>query len=232
MQKTSQARPAQQAAKPEPPTPPAEFQEGGIAGMDAAGLVKILTDTGSSEFQKAKACQRIGEIGAKEAVPALAALLADQHLNTYARNGLETIDDASAGEALRSAMPRLKGDLLIGVINSIGKRRDSLAAPALTKLIYSANAEVAGAAAMALGAIGDESAMNVLLSALAKTKSPTREAVADAGLLCADHLLVEGRRPQAIALYTSLSASGIPKPARLGAMAAIIREETSVGRPR
>jgi hypothetical protein len=57
-------------------------------------------------------------------------------------------------------------------------------------------------------------------------------AVADAALLCAERLLAEGERDRALALYASLSAAGIPKPARLAAMAGIIREETSIRRPR
>jgi hypothetical protein len=57
-------------------------------------------------------------------------------------------------------------------------------------------------------------------------------AVADAGLLCAERLLAEGERDRALALYASLNAAGMPEPARLAAMSGIIREETSIGRPR
>jgi len=46
--------------------------------MDAPALIHILTDAGSPEFQKAKACQRVGELGAKEAVPALARCISRQ----------------------------------------------------------------------------------------------------------------------------------------------------------
>ncbi len=99
--------------------------------MDAAALISILTDANSTEFQKAKACQRIGELGAKEAVPALSALLGNEHLSTYARYGLEPIADPSVDDALRAGLSKLNGNLLIGVINSIGKRRDAKAGPAL-----------------------------------------------------------------------------------------------------
>ena len=93
MQQTTPPAPAPQAAKPGPAAPPPEFEERGISTIDAAGLIRILTDAGSPEFQKAKACQRIGELGAKAAVPALAALLGNEHLSTYARYGLEPIAD-------------------------------------------------------------------------------------------------------------------------------------------
>ena len=232
MQQTTQSAPAPQAAKPKPPAPPPEFQEGNIARMDAAALIRILTDPGSPEFQKAKACQRIGELGAKEAVPALASLLGNERLSTYARYGLEPIADSTADEALRAALPKLKGDLLIGVINSIGKRRDAQASPALAKMIYDADGNVARAAVAALGNTGGVSSMKNLQAALARTEGMVRMAVADAVLLCAERLLAEGQRDQALALYASLSAADMPKPTRLAAMYAIIREETSINRPR
>jgi HEAT repeat protein len=232
MQQTTQPAPPPQPAKPKPPEPPPEFQEGGISRMDVAALIRILTDAGSSEFQKAKACQRIGELGAKEAVPALSALLSNEHLSAYARYGLEPIADPSADDALRAALPKLKGNLLIGVINSIGKRRDAKASPAFARMIYGADADVARAAAAALGKTGGESSVKELQAALAKTSGMTRMAVADGCLVCAESLLAEGKRDQALALYASLSAPDMPKPARLAAMHGIIREETSTSRPR
>lgn len=232
MQQTTPTAPAAQPARPKPPVPPAEFQEGAIATMDAAGLIRILTDSGAPEFQKAKACQRLGELGAKEAVPALSAQLGNEHLSTYARHGLETISDPSADEALRAALPKLKGTLQIGVINSIGKRRDTKASGALVKLMYSADADVARAAAAAIGSIGGMPSVKELQTALGKTSGMTRMAVADAALVCAERLLAAGERDQALKLYAFLSSPDVPKAARLAAMNGIIREETSPNRPR
>jgi HEAT repeat protein len=174
--------------------------------MDAPALIRILTDASSPEFKKAKACQRVGELGAKEAVPALFALLADEHLSVYARYGLEPIAALSADDALRAALSKLKGKQLIGVINSIGKRRDAKASPALASMIYGSDADVARASASALGSVSGPSSVKELQAALAKTKGTTRMAVADASLVCAERLLPEGKRDEALALYTSLSA--------------------------
>lgn len=232
MQQSSQPAPAPQTTKPKPPEPPPHFREGAIATMDAAGLIGILKNPGSSEFQKAKACMRLGELGAKEAVPALAALLGDERMGVYARYGLEPIADASAGDALRAALPKLKGDLLIGVVNSINKRRDAKASPALVKMMYGADAELARAAAAALGSIGGEANAKELQAALGKTSGMLKMAVADAALVCAERLLAEGKREQGLALYAFLSAPSVPKAARLAAMSGIIREETATSRPR
>ena len=232
MQQTTSPATTPQPATPKPPEPPPAFQEGGISTMDAAALIRIITDANSPEFKKAKACQRIGELGAKEAVPALAALLGNEHLSVYARYGLEPITDPSADDALRAALSKLKGNQLIGVINSIGKRQDAKASPELARMIYGPDADVARAAAAALGSIGGVSSSKELQAAFAKTSGMTRMAVADASLVCAERLLAQGKREQALALYTSLSAAGVPQPVRLAAMQGIIREETSISRPR
>ncbi|MBS1830836.1 MAG: hypothetical protein JST93_36410 [Acidobacteria bacterium] len=214
------------------PVPPAEYQEGNIATMDGAGLMRILKDPASTEFQKAKACTRAGELGLKEAVPVMAAMLSDEKMNVYARYGMEPIADASVDETLRAALSKLKGNFQIGVINSIGKRRDAKAIPALAKLMAGADLEVAKASAAALGAIGGLAAEKELRAALSRSKAGLRAAVADACLICAERLLAEGQRAPAMALYAALSTAEMPKPVRLAAMQGIIREETSVSRPR
>lgn len=235
MPQTQTTAPAPQAAKPKPappPVPPPEFMEGDIARMDGPALLAVLNDSGASEFKKAKACQRIGEAGFKEAVPALVALLSDDHLSTYARYGLEPIANPSVDDALRAALPRLKGKYLIGVINSISKRRDAKATPALVKLMHEQDVETARAAASAIGHIGGLTAVRDLRAALPKTQGAVRVAVADACLVCAERLLSEGKRDDALALYASMTAADIPKPVRLAAMQGIVREETSLERPR
>ncbi len=50
--------------------------------------------------------------------------------------------------------PKLKGKQLIGVINSIAKRRDGKARPSLASMIYGTDADVASAAAAAVGSLG------------------------------------------------------------------------------
>jgi len=59
--------------------------------------------------------------------PALVALLPDEKLNLYARFALEAIPDPAVDDALREAAARLQGRQLVGVINSLGKRKDAKA---------------------------------------------------------------------------------------------------------
>ena len=124
-----------------------------IMVLPAAKLVAILQDRGASEYARAKACQRLAVVGDGTAVPALAGLLTDPHLAVYARFALEPLPDPAADDALRGALGKATGNLLVGVINSIGHRRDTKAIAALERLRHDPNTAVAQAADAALGRI-------------------------------------------------------------------------------
>jgi HEAT repeat protein len=221
--------------RPSRPAVPPEFQAASIEKMDQPALIRILKEPGSSPaavFQKGKACHRLAQVGTAEAVPPLAALLTDPLLANYARFGLEAIPDPSADEALRAALPKVKGSLLVGVVNSIGQRKDAAALEPLAKLLYGTDADVAQAAASALGYISSPQAAKTLQDGLSKTKGAVRAAVAAAGLVCAEGLLARGDRKGAFALYDVLSRLDIPKAVRLAAMHSTIAAETSLTRPR
>src|ERR1035438_1150955 len=108
--------------------------------------------------EKADACRELARIGTKEAVAPLAALLPDEKLSHMARYGLETIPDSAVDKAFRDALPKLQGRQLVGVIGSIGVRRDTKAVKALSKLLHAPDNDVAQAAARALGRMGNPAA--------------------------------------------------------------------------
>lgn len=198
--------------------PAAQSNAEEIMALEEPKLIEILGNPEAPVFAKAKACQRLAVIGTKEAAPALAALLADEQLAHYARFGLEPNPDPSVDEALRDAMVKLKGKLLVGVINSIGQRKDAEATPALAKLLYDAEREVASAAAAALGRIGGPEAAGELEQALGRVMAPVRPAVAGAGLVCAEGLLAQGKREQALDLYDAVSRAEAPEQVRSAAV--------------
>lgn len=218
--------------KPRAVEPPPEFQAGKIMSMDSPQLVKILKDPAATEFQRMKACQRLAVVGTKDAVPALAAMLSNPKMAHYARTGLVPIPGPAVDEALRAAAIKLKGQLLIGVVDSIGQRRDVKAVPLLGRLLYGIDTKVACAAAASLGCISGPSATRVLLDALLKTKGVVRAEAAAAGLVSAEGLIAQGDRKGALALYAVLGRPDIPKPVRLAAMHSTIAVETSLSRPR
>ena len=121
-----------------------------IMTQPEAQLIKILKNSHAPLFDRAKACQRLAVVGTRKAVPALSALLSDPKLSHYARFGLEPIPDLAVDKALRAALGKLQGRLLVGVVNSIAQRKDAKAVPALTRLENNPDREVAQAASAAL----------------------------------------------------------------------------------
>jgi HEAT repeat protein len=175
-----------------PATARAQSNAKEIMSKKPAELVEILKNPNATIFEKAKACQRLAVVGTKDAVPALSALLADEKLNEYARFGLEGIPDPAVDEALRDAACKLHGRPLVGVVDSIGQRRDAKAVKLLSKLIVEEDVAVASAAAGALGRIGTPAAADTLMMAVA-ADSPIHAAAADACLACAERLAKAGK---------------------------------------
>lgn len=124
-----------------------------IMALSSPDLVKILNDSGASEFAKAKACQRLAVVGDESAAPALAKLLSDDRLAHYARTALEPMPGNAADRALRGALSSLDGMLLVGAIHSLGVRRDVEALPVLAKFRQHDDAEVVAAATWAISRI-------------------------------------------------------------------------------
>lgn len=177
-----------------------------------SGVLRSGAPRGAKDF----ACRQLAIIGTAEAVPALAELLPRQDLSHMARLALERIPGPQADEALRQALGKVKGMLLVGVVNSVGNRRDQNAVSSLAQLTAEADPAVACAAAAALGKIGPAAAES-LAQALDRVAAPVRPAAADACLLCADALAAEGKPGAAIAIYDRVRGAEAPKPARIAA---------------
>ena len=199
------------------PTVPPEFDALPIWKLEPPKLVAIIKDPSSTLFQKAIASKKLAFVGGKEAVQPLAALLNHPQLSCYARFGLEPNPDPSVDDALRAALPKLKGLLQIGVITSIGVRKDAKALHLLANLMDDADAEVAGAASASVGMIGGIESSRVLQAALERSKPPVFPIVARAALLCAEGLMASDRT-RALDLYTHLSGETMPRPVRMAAL--------------
>jgi HEAT repeat protein len=161
-------------------------------------------------------CRMLTISGSAAAVPALASLLADEYHSHMARYALERISAPEAAQALRDAIAKLNGKLKIGVISSIGSRRDASAVPALKSLLNDPNATVARAAAVALGAIGSADAAKALQEAQ-PTAAETKQAAIDAQLACAEALLADSKAAVALGIYKSLAGDNHGRLVRLAA---------------
>ncbi len=173
-------------------------------------LIAILK-SGAPPAEKALACKKLAIYGTSEAVSVLAPFLADEHLASWARIALQNIPDSAADDALRDALGKLQGKLLIGVINTLGVRRDANSVGALSAKLKDSDADVASAAAAALGRIGGGTATKTLQPLLASAPAAVRPAVAEGCILCAEQSLAEGKAADAVMLFDAVRSANISK---------------------
>jgi hypothetical protein len=163
-------------------------------------------------------CRELSIIGAEQSVPTLGAMLADEKLSDMARYALERIPGAAVDEALRSALAKTSGKTKVGIINSLGQRHDGKAVSALGGLVGDSDQMMAAAAVSALGQIADAQATKVLADAKGKTTGKLQMLVLDAYLRCADKLVAEGKKAEALAIYGELKKENMPKPIQIAAL--------------
>jgi HEAT repeat protein len=162
-------------------------------------------------------CRKLMVIGTAESVPALAGLLPDNHLSHMARYALERMPVPEAAQALRDALSKVGNAQKVGVLASLGARRDAASASAVAALLTDADKAVARAAACALGDIGTPEAAKALGEFAKKAPAELKLPVADASLVCAERLLAAGKKAEAMMVYKSLSGEDQPKNIRLAA---------------
>jgi HEAT repeat protein len=186
----------------------------------ASNLVSAATDWDEDSalaalavtaHDRAEACQALAVIGGPKSVPVLADLLNDRQLAAYARTALEVIDDPSAGKALLDALPKLEGQLLIGVITSIGARGDKEAVPALTELIADPKRGAGEAALVALAKIGGREPLKTVIMTMTGGPDELRIPAAHAALLAADLLSKRGNTNGAERLLKQVRSADLPE---------------------
>jgi HEAT repeat protein len=160
---------------------------------------------------KAVACKQLSIYGTKAAVPELAKLLSDEQMSSWSRIALEAIPDPTADAALIEAAGKLNGKLLVGVINSIGAKRSEDSIEQLTKRLSDNDEQVAAAAAVALGKIGNEHSIHALHGAFAGAKPAVRSAIAEGGILCAEQFLADGNSKAAAEIYDVIRNADLPE---------------------
>jgi HEAT repeat protein len=194
-------------------------------------LIAVIKSQDASQKDKIDACRQLAVIGTAQAVPALLALLPDEKLSHMARYALEPIPDASVDKGLRAALGSLKGRPLVGVIGSIGVRRDAEAVADLAKLLDHSDNEVAQAAARALGFIGTPAAAKVLRAALSNASEANQLAVFEGLFRCAESLSADGRSRRAVIIYDQLRESQAPQQVRAAALRGAIMARAERGLP-
>lgn len=185
-----------------------------------AKLLPVLKSPDTPKDAKRSICRWLAVVGSADCVPAVAELLDDEDLSHPARMALEPMANPAAAAALRDALPRVKGQQLIGVISSLGARRDTEAVGALRSLAADGDAAVAGAAIGALGEIGSEEAVRAL-EALQVPAALSRT-LARAKIAAASRLASAGKKDPAAGIYQSLFQPQQPEAIRVAALKGLL----------
>ncbi len=154
---------------------------------------------------KESAFRQLALIGSRASVPVLAPMLLQIDSAEMARYALTAISGPEVDDALRQSLAKAPSDRVrIGIVNSIGHRRDAKAVPALSELLSSNNVEVTAAAAAALASIADPASIKALSGARRRADTPVRELLSEASVVGADHLAGRGDKGAAIAIYKEI----------------------------
>jgi HEAT repeat protein len=167
-------------------------------------------------------CRQLSIIGSDQAVPTLAAMLTQPETSDMARYALERIPGTAVDDALRNALDKTEGKVKVGIINSLGERRDEAAAAPLGKLLSDTDKDVAQAAAASLGKIASPAAAAELGNALKQASGIWRTKLADAYLACADKFAASGDKKAAADIYRQFLTPAEPPLIHSAALAGIV----------
>jgi len=174
-----------------------------------AELLKVLQNADASRKDRADALRELARVGNKGCLKVVAPLLQDEEQADMARYAIEPIPSPAVDAALRRVVAKGTGRPLVGAIGSLGARRDVKAVPMLVKKLDDADAQVAIAAAKALGSIGGAEASRALAAALPKTTGFAQAAVVEGLFRAAESLADQKQTAAAASLYDAL-AKGAP----------------------
>ncbi len=172
-------------------------------------FIRILRGKCSGVAQQ-YACSKLALIGSKSCVPALVALLPDPRVAASARTALEKIPGTTARKALRASVKDLSATAKIGALCSLGATRDGGSVALLANFLHGPDPALAAASAYALGQIGSTDAAAALKPFVGVAPDSVRVKVADAALVCAERLRIDGHRRQAKDLYQALASASLP----------------------
>jgi HEAT repeat protein len=196
-----------------------------VRSETARKITAVLTSDATTDCKRFL-CRQLALIGGDESVDALAALLDDPALSHMARYALEVNPSERVTAALIDAMDRVDGELLVGVVNSIGRRRGADAIGRLMEMAVSDDEAQALAAVEALGQIATPAAADALDSVVVGYKlryvAEKLNSVYRAQLTAADTLAREGHADRAESIYADLTDPALPEAVRMGAMRGLV----------
>lgn len=204
---------------------------GRLFGADAGvelQLAKILTSESSLQ-EKDAACSKLRQIATPRSIPALALLLTDPNLSHSARLVLEAMPGTEAGDSLMAAMGKTTGLIRIGIIDSLGKRKESKAVAALASLLSEPDTNTISSAAAALGQIGGHDAIIALRARLPGAAESVRDLLIGGLLRGANQLLESGEFAESAKAFQTVWETSRDNGVRVAAFRGLILSSGEAG---
>ncbi len=180
-----------------------------------AKLVALLAGEATPDAKR-WICRQLVSTGTEQAVAALAAALRDPEVASQATWALSTMPAAAAGEALANALAVLEGRYLVGAIQALGHRGDTV--PLLAFLEATEDAALKAEAVTALAKSADAGLCGQLSGMRPASDGVLRAALDDACLRCAATMAKAGSMDQAVIVYQTLLAEENPAHIRAAAL--------------
>jgi len=175
--------------------------------------------------QKQEACRCLRQVGTAKSIPVLATLLNDEHLSHLARYALQPMPYPEVDKAFRNALHSTSGMHKMGVIISIGARRDAQAVPELVPLLKDKDINIARATAGALGRIGTEDAAKALFDDRHDAPEALQTALADGMVAAGQHLVETGKGETAASMYQTMLLEQWPLKVRMAMFRGLVYAE-------
>jgi len=205
------------------------FADDPNSGPSEESLIAILkSDAPKSE--KAITCKKLAIWGSAACVDEVAKLLVDDELTSWARITLENIPDPAADAGLLKALDSVQGRSLVGVINSLGVRKTKSAVAAIAERLQG-DEEVAVAAALALGKIGDAAAADALLKQISNGSKKVSNAIAEGLNRISEQRFIAGELEPSISVAKFVLGMDVPKIRKIEATRCLILASKEGGVP-
>jgi len=197
-------------------------------GAIAARLASLLQDSKLTPAARLFVCQQLRLVAGPAELPVLASLLQHNETADPARLALQSMPGPAVTRALLDALAGDGERRRVGILQTLGARRDPTAVTDTLRLLADPLPSVASAAADALGHMGNAAAADALL---ALKRADIQLALEEARLLCAQRLLAAGPHPLALKLYESLALGSTQATRQLALLAGQVRAEPDRATP-
>ncbi len=192
-------------------------------------MIKFLLSDATPDAKR-YVCSKLGEIGSQASVPTLTDLLQVPELSDSARFALERIPGEMSASSLRNALQTTSGKNRIGIITSLGLRKDVKSIPAIAIFLKNDDPDTVISAGSALSLMENESALSALWTARSQATDPVRLKLTEHALACADKILAKRKSPDALSVIQKIYADNtISSSLRVASLRCLIKYSEKEG---